>query len=171
MSFRFTIEALGFKQLDRTLLGMTDAVEDWRPAFESVHDLLIDVEKRLFDTEGASGSQGLWNRYTDEPRYRAFKRHILGSEFPVLQWGRGGMRLMPSLTTKSHPEHVFTSTATTMEFGTSVPYADRLAQGGINPFGEHYPGRRAIDLNDRDRTEITRILIRHLREAEGRLNA
>lgn len=169
MAVKLTMKALGVTQIERTLFALRQKVEDLSGAWPAVHQALLEHTRKLFASEGATGRHGKWDRYTGEPKYKAFRDRILGPNEPILHFGSYS-RLAPSLTSPSHPDHVFIGRPTRMEFGTRVPYADRLAQGGVGPFGERYPPRRAIDLTEDDAQSVVRAVLRHIRsyrEAPG----
>lgn len=159
---RINISALGVQQVDRTLFGLRQKLGDLTEGWHEVHKELIEIERRLFESEGSTGQHGRWDRYSGEPKYAAFRARILGPTEPVLRWGSRS-RLAPSLTFADHPDHVFRAGPAKMAFGTSVPYAGRLAQGGVGPFGERYGPRRAIDLRSEDATSVARALLRWIR--------
>ena len=153
----------GVQQMQRTLLGVSAALADLRPAWGEVAQYMRGASARLFASEGATGRHGRWADYSKEPRYERIKAKYAGNARPILLWGSmATSRLAPSLIQKGHPFAVDRATASGLVWGTAVPYADRLAAGGPTPFGETAPGRLAIDLGDRDVREIVRIVQRHL---------
>lgn len=125
----------------------------------------------VYDTQGAATGHP-WAAYDEEPKYAKFKAAVLGftdsddnpdpSQLPVGDNQPGGVMrwketdeseewLYPSLTDESDPRHLRNVNGSTMVYGSSVPYAKRLAQeGGTNPFGEPY-GPRHIFLMPEDK--------------------
>ena len=53
-----SFEVMGTSQVERTILGWSDRARDLRPAFELLHSMFLEIERKQFDTEGASGSGG-----------------------------------------------------------------------------------------------------------------
>lgn len=119
------------------LRGVTAGVEDLRGAWERVHRILLGLWRETFASEGAYAGDR-WAPLS--PRYAAWKLRTHGS-LPIL---RLTGRLGSSLTEPSHAEHVFISTPTLMEAGTSVPVYPWVHQkGSENLFGRgiHLPAR------------------------------
>ena len=166
---RFKAEMLGRVQLDRTLLNVRKRLTDLRPAFDEAHEVFLFIERRLFNSEGATGRRGPWARYGGQPRYERWQTWILGDARPVLQFGNGlRSRLPASLVDGNHPEHYYRKQPLSAEMGSSVPYIDRLAEGGVNRFGGPMPQRYAIDISDADAEELVRPLIRFVQTGKVR---
>lgn len=110
-----------------------------------------------FATQGrAQGHR--WKDYSQEPKYRAFKRAITG-DLMLLRW-KGSDRLMRALTTRSSSDQVFSTGRGGIVFGTSLPYADDLLRGGVNPFGERFPSRNYIALGSKTQKLLAKLLLR-----------
>ncbi len=154
----------GVEQINRTILGFKSRMLDLTPVWDDIHLVFLRWEEELFQTQGASGGHGRWAGYDSEPRYAGMKRALVGNDWDrVLIWrNRAESRLWPSLTMEGHPDHLFFSSPQKVEIGTRMPYADRLAQGGRGPKGEPFPGRMAVDLNEQNRKDVTKILQRYL---------
>lgn len=161
---RLKLDALGVNQLDRTLMGVAGRVGDLRPAWNACHQYLLGAEEALFQSQGATGSKGRWAGYQGEPRYQRIKAWLVpAAPAMVLVWGsKSTSRLWPSLTDPGHPDHHWAADEQSMTFGTRVPWAGRLAQGGPTPYRETAPPRLAIDLSNTDRRALVRLIQRHI---------
>lgn len=166
-SFEFVFKVAGREQMNDTLGIATDAVKDWRPAFDQLHeDFYGRIMPEQFATEGArAGSK--WEGYDNEPVYRYVKSKLLNaSTFPILRWATSfgppqpGERLYPSLVEPSHPLHVYRTTKTSFSFGTRVPYAKDIQLGiGTVPYDKvPMPQRKIINLNADDKMRWSRIM-------------
>ena len=128
-SFRFVFTSDGKKLFNDTLGIAADAVKDWRPAFDEIHQ---DFYSRAMPQWFGSWGQGTWHDYYNEPRYEKMKRGVLGKptgNLAILRWTKGwggspaepGERLYPSLVDPTHREHVYNTTKYRFSFGTKVP--------------------------------------------------
>lgn len=127
---------------------------DIRPLAEVLHDWLVGRMETAFETQGQSqGSK--WAGYQQEPRYRAYKRKR-ASALNVLRWisDDSTERLYPSLTQKTHPDHVWKVQKSRILFGTRTPWARRIESGGENFFGESAPPRPFVRLGDQERASL-----------------
>lgn len=139
---RLNITIKGVEGVQKRLDQIKQRSTDWTQAAPSLHAYLIRRMDRNFQTEGRS--EGItWPKYGAEPKYRAFKRAMVG-HLDVLRWEKGGKyeRLYPSLTNQQHADHVWSQEGrTTMKYGTTVPYAGSIEQDHQGPFGEISPAR------------------------------
>ena len=137
-----------------------------RLADEVLFPFMRSHVEEVYQTQGRPPGT-VWADYSDEPQYRMFKAGVLGyetsdgeadpSQLPIGQNAPGGLmrwegqeRLQPSLTQRQHPEHIEDTFELKAWFGTSVPYAKRLAQtGGTNLFGEPYDARPVLAMRSR----------------------
>lgn len=133
-------EVIGDKHLIATMLGWGARAVAAEPAYEAMHEYLKNVERELFESEGASGAHGAWEplKATDEPAH------------PILQATRN---LMNSLVDESHPDHEFIMTPDGFAMGTRVPYAEEHQMGT-----QHVPQRRVVDLTVENRAALVMIL-------------
>jgi phage gpG-like protein len=118
-------ESLGTTHVERKLLGWSDRARNLKPAFERVHSLFLEIERKQFDTEGRSGSGG-WAPLADSTRTRKAAR---GQDPRIL---RSTERLFRSLTEPVFGDHISRITEDEAFFGTKVPYAVFHQQGGSN---------------------------------------
>lgn len=135
--------------------------------FPQMRSHVTEVYAEQGDPTGTS-----WADYSSEPKYARYKAAILSkytsssyldddgdpdpSQLPTDRNAPGGLmrwegqeRLWPSLSRRNHSDHVEYVDTTTYRavYGTSVPYAGRLAQfGGTGPFGEPYPKRPILTM-------------------------
>lgn len=105
--------------------GIRGALDDLRPWFGDVHDIFLAFEKKVFASQGGySGEQ--WQALS--PMYAAWKkRNAPGKTMMHLS-----ERLYPSLTSKSHEDHVYETGPSWMEVGTRTLYA-RAQHFGYEP--------------------------------------
>lgn len=169
--FDFVFKVAGERQIFDTLGILSDRVEDWRPAWDKIHDDFTGhIMVRQFATQGARGPAGRWINYIDEPVYASIKHRVLGRKFPVLRWAtshgppQAGEKLYPSLVDQNDPNHVWQRTTHSFRVGTSVPYAIKHQTGqGMQPYDMiPLPQRKIIDLNDDDRHRWERVLQHHV---------
>mgnify|MGYP003121082484 CR=1 FL=1 len=176
-SFDFVFRVAGEEQINDTLGFAADVIDDWRPAFERLHDDFTGrIMPEQFATEGARAG-ARWQGYDNEPVYRYVKSRILNTRtFPVLRWAtrpgppQAGERLYPSLVEQGHPLHVGRITRTSFSFGTRVPYARKHQLGiGIVPYDKvPLPQRKIINLNKDDRLRWARIMQAHFMSEVGK---
>lgn len=148
---RLDLETFGEKQFSREILRVGENAGDMRPAFDQVHELILDVETRQFSTQGAAYSGG-WKPLAASTRAR---KRRLNLDPRILH---ATLRLRKSLTMKTHVDHVYRATADSMFVGTRVKYA------GVHqkPITSPIPRRRPIEFSDAVRKDILKILQRHL---------
>ena len=113
MKTKISIDA---DDLKITLRGITDALTDLRPAWKDVHNIFMEFEKKVFETEGGYASAD-WEPLN--PAYAAYKERTYGSKTIM----RRSDRLYKSLTSASHSEHYYQSGPSFMEVGTRTLYA------------------------------------------------
>lgn len=123
---------------------------DMRPAFDSVHSLIVDVEKKQFATEGAAYS-GSWAPLAPSTVRHKARR---GLDPRILH---ATLRMMRSFTATTHADHVYRASADEMFVGSRVPYA-RYHQLGTR----RMPRRRPFELDEAVRRNIVKILQAHL---------
>ncbi|NRA56925.1 MAG: hypothetical protein HRU13_02230 [Phycisphaerales bacterium] len=124
---------------------------------ETRHDMRAFFRARAernFRTEGAFEGKK-WAAYEREPRYRAFKIALTGGE-NLLRWP-GSDRIYKSLTQPSS-ENVFRIHNKKIRFGSRVPWARSIREGGTNPFGERFPGRAITTLGRPGRRRLAALL-------------
>lgn len=148
---RLDLDFFGDSQFSREILRVGRNAGDMRPAFDEVHELFLEVEKQQFTSQGRAYSGG-WKPLAASTRASKARRNL---DPRILH---ATLRLRGSLTEKTHSDHVYRASADEMFVGTSVPYA------GVhqNPKTSPLPRRRPVQFSDRIRTEIVKILQRHL---------
>lgn len=139
--------------------------------------------QKAYSTKGRAIGKP-WKDYSGEPAYRAFKAAILDrfdgpddyddsdvmSAQPgsLMRWApEGDEWLYPSLTQESDPRQItdVDEQSMTIRFGTSVPWARRVAvTGGTNPFGESYPPRPIFHFNDTQQRALEIDIDQHFRQ-------
>lgn len=160
----------GAPTIAREIGLVAELIGDLTPTWRSAVDPFVTEHlRKQFDSEGWYGGSP-WADYSNEPFYRGYKRAIVG-HLKILRWELGGReRLYPSLVNSTHPDHIVEMTPTSYRRGTRVPYARRLVEGGVGPFGERYPGRDIFGMRGTQRNrlfvEIQRDILRRI-GAEG----
>lgn len=146
------------KGFSAELQRAVDAVSDMAPTWSQVFEpFMAQHMKQQFASQGRAGGKQ-WAGLEREPRYQAFKRALVGNA-PVLRWPSPREQLYPSLVERGHPLHIERRGQERARFGTAVPHAARLEQGGIGPFGEAYPARPILVLGN-DRIAVLANLVR-----------
>jgi phage gpG-like protein len=111
--------------LDVLIGGVSRSLGELNPVFQDIHSIVLDMEKKQFETEGGWSGDG-WVPLS--PSYAAWKK----SNHPSKDMMRITDRLYKSLVSKSHEEHVYETGPNWVEIGTRVPYA-RAHQYGYAP--------------------------------------
>jgi phage gpG-like protein len=139
--------------------GISGRVRRWQIIAPRLHDFLTYKIRRIIASRGASEGHRI-RGYGSEPKYKAYKKALMRAGIitgiDLLRFrGASKERLYPSLTRKSHPEHVYrVSRRWTMDVGTKVPYASSIWDGGTNKFGERQPERPFLKIGRRTRGEL-----------------
>lgn len=153
-----------FRKLKKLPDQVRNVLLDTDPILDDLHEWALDYLDKQFRSQGAHGGDP-WARYGNEPDYKDWKEGILGSATPVMRWKGGNEVLYPSLTDADHPKHVADTEDMSIEVGTEVPYAQRLAEtGGTNPFGETYPARPIFVIGERHENRAKSFVTRGLEE-------
>lgn len=148
------------------LKNLPEATQEVLTNFEELYEdavfpWMLEHTRKVWATQGKAAGEK-WADYSNEPKYAAYKASLLDFNGPddlpvgkvqpggLLRWRpEGDERLFPSLTDDSHSERVENVDGRSAEWGTSVPWAERLAQkGGSGPFGESYPPRPILSLSE-----------------------
>jgi len=146
-----TLEVFGEVQLSRELLRVGANAANMRPAFDEIHEDLLDAEQQQFSSQGARFSGG-WRPLaasTVAAKARA------GQDPRILH---RTLRLRNSLTQAGHPDHVYDVGADEMFTGSRVSYGV-YHQHGDEP---RMPRRRPFELDAATRRDIMKVLQRHL---------
>ena len=113
MKTKISIDA---DDLKITLNGLSSALTDLRPAWKDVHQIFLEFERKVFETEGGYASAD-WVPLN--PSYAAYKERTYGSKSIM----RRSDRLYKSLTAANHPDHVYNTGPAFIEMGTRTLYA------------------------------------------------
>lgn len=150
---RLDLEAFGEKVFSRELMRIGQNAGDMRPAFDTIHDVMMGASSRQFTTQG--GYSGGWAPLAASTIRR---KAVKGLDPRILH---ATLRLRNSLTTASHPDHIYRRTADEMFVGSRVPYGGYHQRGNGN-----MPRRRPVDFSSgggpRVKNDIVKILQRHL---------
>jgi phage gpG-like protein len=152
--------------------GIQSRARNWTRAAPSVHRFLLQRQEEMWASQGRSEGVPWQPLGTSEPKWLALKKR-LGVDTRPLRWLPGQQeRLAPSFMERKHPEHVFrVLNREGIEFGSSVPYAQRHQQGGgTNPMGERIPQRRIAWLSDRNQERLAQLLAIYISRGESRGN-
>lgn len=152
---KFKLKVSGMQRALSSIRAFKNAIQD----HESIHRQLTQRFMllhmiRQFNSSGSHGGAA-WAPLTG--RYRALRLALTGNERP-LEWDGRRERLKPSLTQARHPLHQFNTRPNGASFGTNVPYAERLNEGGIDFFGDRFPARDIIALTQQQRRTYVRQL-------------
>lgn len=170
MPVQFRFEVDGDVQVSRRLEGIRRGLIDLSPAFRKIHTSFLALERKQFNTEGASGSRG-WKPLKPETVRRKVRMRDQG----VAVDGRAVVdtrilhmthRLRESLTRKTSKDHVVEIKKYEAFFGTSVPYAGvHQNPKASNPRGVR---RRPVELTENQRRAWMRTIQKHIIETRGR---
>lgn len=138
----FKVQVTGDEQLAAALSGLERQLRDVRPIWPKVSSTFDDIEKRHFDSLGATGASGAWAALS-EP-YAKWKAANYPGE-PILQLTGN---LMRSLTTPFNPDTIFEMTPDTLTRGSKLPYAN------VHQNRKAGPRRPPIDLTDLDKQKM-----------------
>lgn len=111
-------------------------------AMEASHQAVLEFARKQFMTSGQYGGSP-WAFYGAEPKYLAYKL-ALGADPMPLRWTSTMQRLYPALTNPNHPDHKWSNTNGKASLNITIPYLSRIEKGGINQFGETFPGRQVF---------------------------
>lgn len=158
MKTKISIDATDLKI---TLNGLTEALDDLRPAWNDIHNIFLEFERKVFETEGGYAGAG-WVPLN--PSYAAYKERTYGSSTIM----RRSNRLFKSLTATNHPEHLYLTGPSFVEMGTRTLYA-RAHQFGYERMG--LPARPLIPKVTREEGEriVDAIMIHLFKAARGAL--
>lgn len=135
------VEVFGDKALMETMESWAMRAGNAGPAYESQHQYAMELERELFETEGASGEHGAWAPHTDGSRAAAN---------PLM---RATDDLFNSLTEAGDPNHRFIVTPYGWAMGTAVKHAEFHQTGTKN-----MPQRRIFDYTWAQRQGFVEIL-------------
>lgn len=154
---RTYIEVYGDKLAEAELIGIGDRAADLRPLWPAVLEMMEEIEKEQFDTQGSrSGSP--WPELSRETLLRKFRS---GQNMMIM---RATDALYDSLTGKtSHSVRTFGSDWAV--FGSTLPqmayHQDR------NP-SANYPERLPVDLTQQDSLEFAEIMLGYIVGTHGK---
>lgn len=160
MGARISLSVAGEAEFDRTFERLDAAFTDLRPIWPDVRDKFWELEKEQFDSEGASGRNGRWQRLSK--RYAVQKIQRYGAGLKILQ-ATGDLRA--SLTGQTS-DTIYRTSKDEIAIGTN------LARGLYHHTGAgRLPVRKVIDLSDRQRDELMKTiqvsLVKEIRKGVG----
>lgn len=166
---RFRLDVAGDVQVDRELEAFATHATDVRPVLRDIgKDLNLESAKQ-FQTQGAYASGG-WPPLSENYRKRkarmvAQRKMIHGRPATRMEILRLTDRMRRSLVNRTDPEHVERVTATTLEWGTRVPYMPFHQ----NPGPKGGKQRRVLELSERKRQQYMRAILTYLRTGHSGL--
>jgi len=148
---RISIDVFGDKEVERTLVRFGERANNMRPAFEDLHKRFLQMNKRQFNTQGASGSGG-WKAL--KPATVAFKER--NGLDPRIMHASGRLR---SSLTGSGQGAIKRVTNDEVFFGTSVEYAGPHQKPKS---GNPLPRRKVIEFTETEKREWTKVIQRQI---------
>lgn len=144
---RISLIVEGVAEFDRTFSRFDATISDLRPIWPDVRDEFWQIEKEQFDSEGASGRSGKWQKLS--ARYAAQKIARYGSGLKIMQ-ATGDLRA--SLTGQTG-DTVYRTSKDEIMIGTVLPYArdHHIGAGRL-------PVRKIIDLSERQRERLMKTI-------------
>jgi hypothetical protein len=136
------VELFGASHLIHTLESWALRAGAAEPAYEAMHQRAMEIEKDLFESEGATGEHGGWPGYTEGSRAAKTSTSLL----------RQTDALFNSLTEASDPNHRFIVTRSGWGMGTNLDYAEFIQTGTKN-----MPQRRLFDWTIEQRQSFVEI--------------
>jgi len=112
---RVEVKAFGDRQMSREILRISDRARDPLPLFESIHEDFLEYEKKLFDSEGASGG----TPWAPLKASTVAAKAAAGLDPRILH---ATLTLRDSLTEKNAPDSVFQTTMDEALMASSVEY-------------------------------------------------
>ncbi len=108
------------------LEGLLAGIDDFSPAWPKVEQIVMDMERQQFETQGEFGGEE-WEPLNET--YAEYKRKTYGSTGILVATGM----LKGSLTTKGGAGHYYNAGPNFVEIGTLVPYAGYHQRGHETP--------------------------------------
>lgn len=143
--FRLSMSVAGEEQLARGFSRIADEFSDYSEPFGQVVDLLKEVERKQFESEGSYGGVG-WQPLS--PRYAAYKEARYGSKPIMVISG-----LLKESLTGDNPYYFEKIEPLRLTFGSTVPYGI-YHQTGTSKM----PQRKLINLNENDKKRVTKTI-------------
>jgi len=140
------LTSTGLYALENTLRSTAERADDLSPVFQTIATKMIEHERQVFMTSGASVSRP-WKVL--EPETIAHKLRS-GAPFPDKPL-MNSLRLFNSLTVRDHPDMILEITDSFMRYGSKVPYVGFLDEGT-----EHMEARHPIMFTIADAREYYR---------------
>lgn len=124
------VEVFGDKHLMSMMEAWAYRAGHALPAYEAMHQYAMELEKELFETQGASGEHGAWEGHKEGSRSQKEGHEVL----------RRTDALFNSLTNADDTNHRFIVTPSGWAMGTALDYAEFIQRGT-----RHMPRRRIFD--------------------------
>lgn len=145
------VEVFGERIMSRHMLSRADRIDDFGPAFRRIADLLRNVARKQFDSEGEYASGG-WKPLAEATVERKRKAGL----DPRILHATGALR--DSLTGRG-AGHIQKVLPQALHWGSSVAYG-KFHQSGTS----RMPQRRPFNLREPDRRAVMKELQRHIAE-------
>jgi hypothetical protein len=124
------VEVFGLKHLVHTMESWALRAGNSEPAYEAMHEYAMEIERDMFESEGATGEHGAWTGYTAGSRAAKDGQGLL----------RSSDAMFNSLTDASDPNHRFIVTPSGWGMGSALDYTERHQTGT-----KWMPQRRIFD--------------------------
>jgi hypothetical protein len=150
-----TIEVDG-KAATYALARIGKRAGDFRPIAKKLDQQFVGFEKRLFDSQGATGASGMWN----ELRPETIRRKIVKNQDTRILQAKHD--LVDSLTRRSDPNHILDASKDQIRLGTKDPKA-QFHHRARKPERQ----RKVIDLTERQRRAWMRTIQRYVLDGDA----
>lgn len=124
---RITIDAFGEKVIDRQLLRFEERAVNARPVLLKIRQDIMLSEKKLFDSEGASGPEGRWPALADSTVARKASQNL---DPRILHATLDLEKSLTQLGSKGSKKEITTNQ---LIYGTTLPYAKYHKGGNVIP--------------------------------------
>ncbi len=128
---------------------------DFRPIAKKLDTQFVGFEKRLFESQGATGASGAWNEIKFPTMVRKIQKN---QDTRILH---ATWKLRESLTHKSNPDHILEATKDQIRLGTKNPKA-KFHHRARKPERQ----RKVIDLTERQRRAMVRTFQRYVLDGD-----
>lgn len=140
MAFRVSMKVKGFDTTVDELQALQARLADLRPAWVVVRAIFYNIERELFDSNGASGAGGAWEELADSTIRKKIAAGYSAED--ILQ---ATTALYKSLTAPNQLGSRYISLPGSLTIGTAI------ASSAFHDSGtEHMPQRRPIDPTEDD---------------------
>ena len=152
---KFGIDVDGEREFHLAFRNVAERIQDLRPSWPAVAKEFFEIEQDLFRSEGSSGASGRWAPLSRQYEEQKVREHGSFALFAGVLIRTGAMS--NALTRKGAAHQVYEEQADSLTIGTGLPYP----RAHMKPW-RNRPARPPIDLTDRDRERMRKVLRRGL---------